>query len=307
MGEKSRILIVGATGYIGKYVAKASAALGHPTLVLVRPTTASHPDKAQLLDSFKSAGIAILHGSMEDYESLVAAVKQVDIVISCVAGAQIIDQLKLIDAVKQVGTIKRFLPSEFGIDADRAEPVEPAKGVLGLKVQIRRAVEAAGIPYTYVSSNGFAGYFLDNLLQLGLSAPPRDKVVIYGDGNAKAVLMEEEDIGTYTVKAADDPRTLNKTLYLRPTPNIKSQNELVALWEQKIGKTLDKVIVPEDQLLKQIEETSFPNNLLMSILHDVFVRGDQCNFDIGEYGVEGSQLYPEVNYTTVDQYLNKFV
>eukprot|EP01018_Ginkgo_biloba_P040938 Gb_21480 [translate_table: standard] len=217
------------------------------------------------------------------------------------------DQLRIIDAIKQVGTIKRFLPSEFGNDVDRVQAVEPAKGLFGLKVQIRRAVEAAGIPYTYVSSNTFAGYFLANLVQPGLTAPPRDKVVIYGDGNAKAVMMEEEDIATYTIKAADDPRTLNKTLYLRPSANTKSQNELVALWEHKIGKALEKVILPEEQLLQQIQDTPFPNNIILSIVHDIFARGDQCNFEIGENGVEGSQLYPEVNYTTVDEYLNKFV
>ena len=48
------------------------------------------------------------------------------------------------------------------------------------------AVEAAGIPYTYVCSNFFARYFLPSLAQLGgLTSPPRDKVLIQGDGNVK--------------------------------------------------------------------------------------------------------------------------
>jgi hypothetical protein len=54
----------------------------------------------------------------------------------------------------------------------------------------------------------------------------------------------EEDIATYTIRAVDDPRTLNKTVYLRPPKNIYSYNELVALWEKKIGKTLEKIYVP---------------------------------------------------------------
>jgi len=49
------------------------------------------------------------------------------------------------------------------------------------KVKIRRAIEAEGIPYTYISSNAFAGYFLPNLLHQNVTAPPRDKVVIPGD------------------------------------------------------------------------------------------------------------------------------
>lgn len=63
---------------------------------------------------------------------------------------------------------------------------------------------------------------------------------------------DERDIGTYTIKAVDDPRTLNKTLYIKPPKNIYSFNEVAALWEKKIGKTLEKIYVPEDLLLKQI-------------------------------------------------------
>jgi pterocarpan reductase len=67
------------------------------------------------------------------------------------------------------------------------------------------------------------------------------------------VFNKEEDIGTYTIRAADDPRTLNKILYLRPPNNIYTFNEVVALWEKKIGKTLQKIYVLEDKLLKDIE------------------------------------------------------
>lgn len=80
---------------------------------------------------------------------------------------------------------QRFLPSEFGVDVDRVHCVEPAKSAFAIKVQIRRAIEAEGIPYTFVSANCFAGYFLPSLVQPGLSAPPRDKVAIFGDGTPK--------------------------------------------------------------------------------------------------------------------------
>lgn len=78
---------------------------------------------------------------------------------------------------------QRFLPSEFGMDVDRHHAVEPVTSFFNQKVKIRRAVEASGIPYTYVSSNAFAGYFLPTLAQQNVTAPPRDKVIILGDGN----------------------------------------------------------------------------------------------------------------------------
>lgn len=84
--------------------------------------------------------------------------------------------------------LQRFFPSEFGIDVDRHHAEEPTKSMFDLKVKLRRAIEAEGIPYTYVAPNSFAGYFLANLAQLGQTAPPRDKVVIYGDGTTKCMV-----------------------------------------------------------------------------------------------------------------------
>lgn len=301
---KSKVLVIGATGYIGKFIALAGAALSHPTYVLVRPPTiAAKPD---LIASFKASGITILQGSLEDHDSLLAAIKEVDVVISAV-GQQITDQTKIISAIKEAGNIKRFLPSEFGNDVDRVQALEPAKSIFNLKVQIRRAVEEAQIPHTFVVSNGFAGYFVSNLFHPGLTSPPRDRVLIHGSGDVKTISVFEEDIGTYTIKAIDDPRTLNKTLHIRPLENILTQNELVALWEKKIGKTLEKEYLPEEEIVKQIEGTPFPGNIFPAILHDILIKGDQCNFDLGPGDVEASSLYPEVKYTSTDEYLNKFV
>ncbi|KAL4649993.1 hypothetical protein ACB092_01G054300 [Castanea dentata] len=308
MAHKSKVLIIGGTGYIGKFIVEASAKSGHPTFALVRESTVSDPVKGKLVENFKNLGVTLVHGDLYDHESLVKAIKQVDVVISTVGHMQIVDQVKIIAAIKEAGNVKRFYPSEFGNDVDRVHAVDPAKTAFASKAQIRRAVEAEGIPYTFVSSNYFAGYFLPTLAQPGVTSPPRDKVVIPGDGHPKAIFNKEDDIGTYTIKSVDDPRALNKVLYIRPPGNIYSFNELVALWEKKIGKTLEKVYVPEEKLLKDIQESPIPINVILSINHSVFVKGDHTNFEIEpSFGVEASQLYPDVKYTSVEEYLNQFV
>ncbi|GMY28395.1 phenylcoumaran benzylic ether reductase Betv6 [Fagus crenata] len=308
MASKSKILIIGGTGYIGKFIVEASAKSGHPTFALVRESTVSDPVKGKVVENFKNLGVTLLHGDLYDHGSLVKAIKHVDVVISTVGHLQIVDQVKIIAAIKEAGNVKRFFPSEFGNDVDRVHAVEPAKTAFASKAQIRRAIEAEGIPFTYVSANFFAGYFLPTLSQPGATAPPREKVIILGDGNPKAIFNKEDDIGTYTIRAVDDPRTLNKVLYLRPAKNIYSFNELVALWEKKIGKTLEKTYVPEEKLLKDIEESPIPINVVLAISHSVFVKGDHTNFEIEpSFGVEASQLYPDVKYTTVEEYLDQFV
>ena len=65
MAEKSKILVIGATGYIGKFIVEVSAKAGHPTFALVRDTTVSDPEKAKIIDRFKSSGVTILQVSLQ--------------------------------------------------------------------------------------------------------------------------------------------------------------------------------------------------------------------------------------------------
>ncbi|KAF3965533.1 hypothetical protein CMV_010287 [Castanea mollissima] len=103
MAQKSKILIIGGTGYIVEESAKA----GHPIFALVRENTASNPEKSKLIESFKSSGVTLLHGDIYHHESLVKAIKQVDGVISALGSPeQIADQVKIVAAIKEAGNIK---------------------------------------------------------------------------------------------------------------------------------------------------------------------------------------------------------
>lgn len=70
------------------------------------------------------------------------------------------------------------------------------------------------------------------------------------------VFMDEDDIATYTIKTIDDPRTLNKTVYLRPAENILSQRQLVEMWEKLSGKKLEKVHISEEDFLASMKGTN---------------------------------------------------
>ena len=65
--------------------------------------------------------------------------------------------------------------------------------------------------------------------------------------------MKESDVAAFTISAVDDPRTLNKAVHLRPPGNVYSMNELVGIWESKIGKNFEKIYVPGEELLKKIK------------------------------------------------------
>ncbi|KAK2375533.1 eugenol synthase [Trifolium repens] len=122
----------------------------------------------------------------------------------------------------------------------------------------------------------------------------------------QSVLNYEEDIGTYTIKVANDPQTFNRIVIYRPSKNIISQNELISLWEQKSGQKFSKTFVPEEELVKLSQTLPPPQHIPISIIHSAFVRGDHI-FDLKEDDLEASQLYPDYNYISVDQLLDKFL
>ncbi|CDP21343.1 unnamed protein product [Coffea canephora] len=77
---KSKVLIIGGTGYLGKRLVKASLEQGHETYILHRPEIGVDIEKVQMLLSFKARGAHLVPGSFSHYQSLVDAVKLVDVV-----------------------------------------------------------------------------------------------------------------------------------------------------------------------------------------------------------------------------------
>ncbi|CAN6274762.1 unnamed protein product [Urochloa humidicola] len=273
-GTRSRVLVVGATGRFGGSLAQASLAAGHPTFALVRPHHFARPN-SPLLEPLVAAGATLLEGSLEDYQSLLEAVRQVDVVICAVATKQALEQKALIRAIKEAGCVKRFIPAEFGLDPTKVQIGDMDYGFYEKKIP-------------------------------GLDAPPRDEIMIFGEGNTKGVFVKEGDVAQFTICTIDDPRTLNKTVYLRPPGNVCSMNELADLWETKINKPLKRIYITEEQLLKEILDAPFPLKMDLIFIYSAFVKGDHTYFEIDSLS-EGTQLYPHVNYTKVNEYLDSLV
>ncbi|KAL6001654.1 leucoanthocyanidin [Asimina triloba] len=355
---RGRTLIVGATGLVGRFVAESSLASGRTTYVMIRAPPSSAP-KAQIIRALQEKGAVILYGSISDRDLMEKTLKEleIDVVISAVGGASILEQLTLVEAIKAVGTVKRFLPSEFGHDVDRADPVEPGLTMYNEKRRVRRAVELAGIPYTYICCNSIAAWpYHDNTHPCEV-IPPLDRFQIYGDGSVQGAFTKHTrksqlyslwshyfqqadltwvgcsyfirgrgsesnectssatpyfvagiDIGKFTVKAADDVRTLNKNVHFRPPSNLHSINDLALIWERKIGITLPRVTVTEEDLLVAAAENCIPRSIVAALTHDIFIKGCQINFAIdGPHDVEATALYPDIPFRTVDECFGDFV
>ncbi|KAK9667739.1 hypothetical protein RND81_13G008200 [Saponaria officinalis] len=309
---KTKVLIVGGTGYIGKRLVRACLEQGHVTYVLQRNEIGLDIDKLQMLLSFKKDGARLVEGSFSDHRSLVEAVKLVDVVISAMSGVHfrshnLLLQLKLVDAIKEAGNVKRFLPSEFGMDpAKMGHAMEPGRVTFDEKMRVRKAIEDAQIPYTYVIANCFGGYFVGNLSQMTTLLPPKDSVVLYGDGNVKAIFNDEDDVATYTVKTIDDPRALNKTIYISPPENVLSQQELVDIWENLSRKKLEKHSISAQDFLALMKGQDFAQQVGIGHFYHIFYEGCLTNFEIKE-DEEATKLYPQVPYTSVIDYFKRYL
>ncbi|XP_051213457.1 uncharacterized protein [Lolium perenne] len=139
--EKSRVLVVGGTGYIGRRIVKASLAQGHETFVLMRPEIGLDIDKLLMLLVFKAQGARLVEASLDDHHALVAAVKQVDVVVSAMSGVHfrshnLMLQLKLVEAIKEAGNVKK------GPERKAKEELSPAEPQRGR----RRSERHAGAP-----------------------------------------------------------------------------------------------------------------------------------------------------------------
>ncbi|KAK3222616.1 hypothetical protein Dsin_009641 [Dipteronia sinensis] len=309
---KRRVLIVGATGFIGQFVTEASVDSGRPTYVLVRSVTTSttgSPSKSKVYKELQDKGATILYGSMSDKELMEKLLREheIDIVISAIGGDKLLDQLPLVEAIKAVGTVKRFLPSEFGHDVVRADPVEPGLRMYNEKRKVRRLIEELGVPYTYICCNSIASWpYYDNHHPSKV-LPPLDHFQIYGDGTVKAYFVAGSDIGKFTMRTVDDMRAENKSVHFRPSCNYYNINELASLWENKIGRTLPRITVTENQLLAAAAENRIPQSIVASFTHDIFIRGCQVSFTIdGPHDIEVTHLYPDEPFRTLDDCFNDF-
>ncbi|KAF5957761.1 hypothetical protein HYC85_004986 [Camellia sinensis] len=298
-------MIVGSTGFIGRFVAEACLDSGRPTFLLVRSFHHS-----ATLSSLRHKGALLIPGSINDQDLMEKVLREhkIEVVISAVGGESILDQLVLIHAIKSVGTVKRFLPSEFGHDIDRADPVEPGLAMYKEKRMVRRAIEEAGIPYTYICCNSIAAWpYHDNTHPADV-IPPSDRFHIYGDGSVKAYFVAGNDIGKFTIKSIDDDRTVNKSVHFQPKCNLLNMNELASLWEKKLGHTLPRVTITEDDLLAAAEKMCIPESIVASFTHDIFIKGCQINYALDKpTDVEVMSLYPDASFRTIDECFDDFL
>jgi len=237
------LLVVGATGSLGSQV--TTEILKNKSFhvnVLVRKE--AHEKKKDLIETFKSHGAHIFDGDITDVDSIVAALKDVDTIVSVFSG-DFGAQKNLVEAAKKVPSVKRILPSEYGGDTTALSPDSLSYG----KVLIQKAIEEAGFEYTLI----ITGFFYEFLT----SAPfgfdhEKGELHLGGTGDEVILTTHTSDIAKFVPEILLDPRSKNQTIYVQGERT--TLNRVIKEFEHASGKHFKVTFYTPEQLLKQVEE-----------------------------------------------------
>jgi len=189
----STILIIGATGFIGKYITNAilDAAPAFQKVIVIT-SEASASSKKELLSSWQVKGVQVITGDITKEADITAAYTGVDTVISCLGRGGLEHQFKLIDLAEATDNIKWFFPSEYGTDIEySAESAheKPHQVKLRIRKHIRENVKR--IKYTYLVTGPYAEAWFrlaDSSPEAGGFDVAKRKAVVIDDGDGRVGL-----------------------------------------------------------------------------------------------------------------------
>jgi nucleoside-diphosphate-sugar epimerase len=226
-----KILVTGATGFLGKRVVDLALERGHHVVALARPTSD--------LGSLSTTAVEIATGRLEDRESLARAVRGVGIVYHCAArssdwgswdefySSNVIGVRNLLEVSARAGTVSRFLHvsttdvygypvvacgEEAGV-RDVGLPYNRSKGLA--EREVLRAHRETGLPITIVRPASIYGpRSKDWIVEIGRLLVQRQMILVNG-GHARAGLVFVDDVAEAMMAAAVSPRTVGEAYNLR--------------------------------------------------------------------------------------------
>ncbi|KAE9404788.1 NAD(P)-binding protein [Gymnopus androsaceus JB14] len=221
------IALVGAGG-IGTRILRALVATKQANVIVItRAATAKSlpPDLSS---------VPIIEADYTDVSALTALLKShnVEIVVSTLSTAPGLKaQYPLADAAKASGTVKLFVPSEWGLASEGAKH-RGEDNAFGIKDGFAEHLKTIGLPYTrfYNIFNGSLDYETNN------------SVNVLGKGETPFTVTSEEDIGGFvahvlTSLPSDSPHLQNKSL--RMEGERFTMHDLARIYNQPL------VLIPE--------------------------------------------------------------
>eukprot|EP00218_Dolichomastix_sp_CCMP3274_P014779 CAMPEP_0170132794 /NCGR_PEP_ID=MMETSP0033_2-20121228/820_1 /TAXON_ID=195969 /ORGANISM="Dolichomastix tenuilepis, Strain CCMP3274" /LENGTH=383 /DNA_ID=CAMNT_0010368227 /DNA_START=75 /DNA_END=1226 /DNA_ORIENTATION=+ len=297
--KKTSMLVIGATGTLGRQVVKRALDEGYDVRCLVRP----RPIPADFLREW---GATTVSGDLAEPEQLPAALVGVHTIVDCATSKpeeplRAVDwdaKVKLIQAAKAMG-IQRYI--FFSVDKADKHPEVP---LMNLKYCTEKYLEASGLNYTVMRLSGFMQPLISQY-----AVPILDEQSVWGTSDSTRIAyMDTQDVAKMTMKALNTDATIGKTLTLAG-PKSYTVQEIIALCEKYADSEAKVVNVPVFALKATRALTSFFqwSRDVADRLAFAEVLSSKDSYDVKEMeatykllGVEASEI------TTLETYLKEY-
>ncbi|KAI1336678.1 NAD(P)-binding protein [Xylariaceae sp. FL0016] len=262
----SKILLIGATGVIGKYITDAIVSASPPVVqdiaVFTSPATASSLDKQDLLSSWKSRGVYVITGDVNSSNDIAKAYEGVDTVVSCLGRNGLAIQIELLKLAEESKTVKWFFPSEYGTDIEydaSSKDEKPHQNKLKVRKFIRENIKKVSCTYLVT------GPYIDMYLALSPAGrfaggydPKAKQAVVVGSGDDRVGFTSMLDVGKLLVAALRHPEA-SKGKVLKVQSFVTTPNIILSEFEKQTGPGW-AVEHTSNQKLREIEKEMWENN-----------------------------------------------
>ena len=159
----------------------------------------------------------IMYCDYFNVESLVTALKNIEVVICTISGPSLDLQFMILEAAKKTG-IRRFFPSEFGPDPRLGGNVV----MYDIKKGVLNAVISSGIEWTVIAPGLFTEYLYDSFFGFDLK---NHCAILYGSRYSVVSFSCIKSVGEYVAESINHP--LSKNAVLTFASETKSYGDII--------------------------------------------------------------------------------
>lgn len=232
-----RVLVVGATGQLGRVILRHLIAAGTPVRALSRHA-------ARLAGEFPEAEIAAV--DLLDVPRLTEACRGIDQIIATAnnnmgSGAtspgkvDLAGYQNLCAAARNTGVKRLVYVSYRGVAQDA--PVD----IFRLKWYIEDAIRRSGVPHVMFRPTAFMDIWIDEMLAKDIRQ--KGVATIFGDGRRVSNYIAVEDVAEFAMKILERRDVVNEVVDAGGPSNV-TQNHLASLVEQKFNVTAKRRHIP---------------------------------------------------------------
>jgi uncharacterized protein YbjT (DUF2867 family) len=265
------VLVVGATGLVGREVCQKLIRQGEPVKALVRATSS----KAKI-EALLASGVDLCVGDLKDPQSIVAACRGVNAVISTASSTltrQPGDSIESVDATGQLNLVNTAKGAEVGrfVFVSFRRPPGVSFPLGDAKEQVENAVTS--LNFTVIQASYFMEVWLSPALGFDyVNAGAR----IYGPGTSPLSWVSFCDVAEMCAVALRHPAAERRTIEFGG-PEALTPLEVVARFETIGDRPFRIEHVPEPALRSQFKEATDPMQKSFAALMLGYVHGDAMN------------------------------